>query len=128
METPAQTVSRLLKALEELTSAEHGLLDAGAFHDAHLVQERELPLVAKIAELMAQPNLLAQLSPDAVARARKLIKAQAQQLDQLTHNLQETRARLDAISAAEKRAQLLAPAYRNSTGTTPPTSSLAAQV
>ncbi len=128
METPAQTVSRLLGALEELTSTEHGLLAVGAYHDAHLVQERELPLVAKIAELMAQPTLLAQLSPEATARARILIQAQARQLDQLAQNLQETRTRLDGITAAEKRAQLLAPAYRQSSGSFPPISSLAAQV
>ncbi len=128
METPAQTVTRLLQALEELSGTEHSLLGAGAYHDAHVIQERELPIVTKIAELLAQPNLLAQLSPETIARARQLIKAQTQQLDQLTRSMHETRAQIDAINAAEKRVKKLTPTYRQSSGDLPPSSSFAAQV
>ncbi len=128
METPAQTVTRLLQALEELSGTEYCLLGAGAYHDAHVIQERELPIVTKIAELLAQPNLLAQLSPETIARARQLIKAQTQQLDQLTRSMHETRAQIDAINAAEKRVKKLTPTYRQSSGDLPPSSSFAAQV
>lgn len=111
METASQTISRLLGALENLTREEHLLLAQGNFPEAIAVQERERPLVAKIAEMLFQPGVIASLSPTIQTRVQALLSAQNEQSLVLAARINETREQLGELRAAQSRAEQILPAY-----------------
>ena len=111
METAQQTISRLLGALETLTSEEHLLLEHGFFQEATAIQAREQPLVARIVELLFEPGVSAGLDDAVQARAQRLISAQRDQATRLDVAINEVKINLDQLRNAHTRAQKLRPSY-----------------
>lgn len=126
METAQQTISRLLGALETLTTEEHMLLEHGFFPEAIAIQAREQPLVTRIVELLFEPGVAASLDDAVQSRAQRLINAQRDQAERLGAAITETRGHLDQVRSAQTRAQKLRPAY-GTPATAPATLSFAGE-
>jgi hypothetical protein len=110
METPFQTATRLLEALEEMLIEENSLVRTMDFVEAVTVRERSGPLVEKICLLANDP---------AVQRLRprvELLVARWQQthhfLDEQLHRLQIEMSR---VSDARSRLRRVLPAYLSAT-------------
>jgi hypothetical protein len=106
METPLQTATRLLTALEDLTAQESVLLRTLDFVDAVALQERAAPLVDQLAVLAGNPE---------VARLRGQVAAIVDKRQQSRHFLDAQLARLQSelrrIDEARSRLSRVAPAY-----------------
>ncbi|MFT3783355.1 MAG: hypothetical protein QM790_15195 [Nibricoccus sp.] len=112
METPQQTIGRLLTALETLTREEEFLFDKGLYAESTAVQQRSMPLVRKIAELLVGPNVAQTLDADLQVRLQNLLKNRQAHYDRLSAQLEATQKELDKIAAAQVRAKKLRPVYR----------------
>lgn len=117
METPAQTIDRLLSALENLARDEHHLIDTDSIEAALAVQEREQPLVTRITELLHQPGLAASLPAATCNRVQSLLAAQQWRLKLLSTKMAANRDELAQLNNAQKRIQLLRPSYGNNPAT-----------
>lgn len=112
METPHQTIGRLLSAVEALTREEEHLFNQGQYVESTAVQQRAMPLVRKIAELLVGPNVAQTLEPALQSRLQILLKNRQDHYDQLSARLEATQQELDKISAAQLRARRMRPVYR----------------
>lgn len=113
METPHQTIARLLTALETLTREEEQLFEKGLYVESTAVQQRAMPLVRKIAELLVGPNVAQTLEPGVQVRIQELLKSRHAHYERLSVRLEETQKELDKIAAAQVRARKLRPVYRS---------------
>jgi uncharacterized protein YdbL (DUF1318 family) len=111
METPHQTIGRLLTALETLTSEEEHLFESGLYAESTNVQQRSMPLVRKIAELLVGPNVAQTLSPDLQSRIQTLLENRRAHYERLSAQLELTQQELEKIAAAQARARRLRPVY-----------------
>jgi hypothetical protein len=111
METSHQTIGRLLTALETLTREEEYLFDNALYVESTAVQQRAMPLVRKIAELLVGPNVAQALAPEMQVRIQTLLQNRRTHYDRLSAQLEVTRKELEKINAAQVRARKLRPAY-----------------
>jgi Skp family chaperone for outer membrane proteins len=111
METPQQTIGRLLTALETLTREEEHLFDHGLYAESTAVQQRSMPLVRKIAELLVGPNVAQSLEPAVQTRIQTLLQNRRAHYDRLSAQLEATQKELEKINAAQARARRLRPVY-----------------
>ena len=114
METPHQTIARLLTALETLTSEEEHLFEKGSYTESTAVQQRSMPLVHKIAELLNSPNVAQTLEPSLQIRVQTLLQNRRTHYDRLSAQLEVTRQELEKINESQVRARRLRPAYHAS--------------
>lgn len=112
METPHQTIARLLTALETLTQEEDQLFENGRYVESTAVQQRTMPLVRKIAELLVGPNVAQTLEAGLQVRLHELLKSRNAHYARLTACLEKTQQELDKIATAQARAKRLRPVYR----------------
>jgi hypothetical protein len=112
MEKPHQVISRLLTALETLTREEEHLFETGFFAESTAVQQRSMPLVHKIAELLTGANVVQTLESSLQIRIQTLLQNRRTHYDRLSAQLETTRKELEKINAAQVRARKLRPAYR----------------
>lgn len=112
METPHQTIGRLLVALETLTREEEHLFEIGQYVESTAVQERSMPLVRRIAELLMGPNVAQTLDPALQVRIQTLLQNRRTHYDRLSAQLEITRKDLEKIEAAQARVRKLRPVYR----------------
>ena len=113
METPHQTIGRLLVALETLTREEEHLFETGLYAESTAVQQRSMPLVHKIAELLTGPNVAQTLESSLQIRIQTLLQNRHAHYDRLSAQLEITRKELEKINEAQVRAKRLRPAYRS---------------
>lgn len=106
METPLQIATRLLAALEDITSQESVLLRTLDFVDAVALQERAAPLVDQLAALAKHPD---------VSTLRRQVSALVDKRQQSRHFLDAQLGRLQSelrrIDEARTRLAKVAPAY-----------------
>jgi len=121
METPAQTIGRLLGALEALTAEDNCLLEQGNFTEAAEVRQREQPLAAQVALLLQIPGVGSSLDVHTRTRLQSLIDKQSLQLERLSRLMQNTQSELAQIRSAQKRVQQIGPAYGGHQDTEPTT-------
>jgi len=114
METPHQTIARLLTALETLTREEEHLFEIGMYTESTAVQQRSMPLVHKVAELLSGPNVAQTLEASLQIRVQALLQNRRTHYDRLSAQLEVTRQELEKINDAQVRARRLRPAYRTS--------------
>lgn len=107
METPLQTATRLLAALEELSGQETILIRTMEFVEAVAVQERAAPLVATLCELAVDPAVAA-LRP----RVTGLLDRWGQNYHFLDTQLARLNEELQRVTEARGRLRHVAPAYR----------------
>jgi uncharacterized protein YdbL (DUF1318 family) len=112
METPHQTIGRLLTALETLTREEELLFEGGLYVESTAVQQRSMPLVRKIAELLVGPNVAQTLDVGLQVRIQDLLKNRQAHYDRLSAQLEATQKELEKIATAQVRARKLRPVYR----------------
>lgn len=117
METPHQTIGRLLTALETLTREEEYLFENGLYVESTAVQQRSMPLVRKIAELLVGPNVAQTLDADLQRRLQTLLKNRQAHYDRLSAQLEQTQKELEKIAAAQARAKKIKPAYGGTSST-----------
>jgi len=91
VETPHQTIGRLLTALETLTREEEHLFESGLYVESTAVQQRSMPLVHKIAELLAGPNVALTLESSLQIRVQTLLQNRRAHYDRLSAQLEITR-------------------------------------
>jgi hypothetical protein len=106
METPLQTATRLLTALEELAAQESILLRTLDFVDAVAVQERAAPLVDQLSALAVHPEV-ASLR----AKVLSLVERRQQSRHFLDAQLGRLQSELRRIDEARTRLTRVAPAY-----------------
>jgi len=111
METPHQIIGRLLTSLETLTREEEHLFNHGLYAESTAVQQRAMPLVHKIAELLVAPNVAQTLEPALQVRIQTLLQNRRAHYDRLSAQLESTRIELEKINAAQIRARRMRPAY-----------------
>jgi hypothetical protein len=111
MEPTHQTIGRLLTALETLTREEEYLFDKALYVESTAVQQRAMPLVRKIAELLVGPNVAQTLNPEMQVRIQTLLQNRRAHYDRLSNQLETTRKELEKINAAQVRARKLRPVY-----------------
>lgn len=105
METPFQTATRLLAALEDLTAQESVLLRTLDFVDAVALQERAAPLVDQLSALAIHPDV-AKLKPkvtslvDRRQQSRHFLDAQLGRLQSELRRIDEARTRLSRVAPA----------------------------
>jgi len=113
METPHQTIGRLLTALETLTREEEFLFENGLYVESTAVQQRSIPLVRKIAELLVGPNIAQTLDANLQVRIQSLLKSRQAHYDRLSAQLEATQKELEKIASAQVRARRIRPVYRS---------------
>lgn len=111
METPQQTIGRLLVALETLTREEEHLFNAGLIAQSTAVQERAMPLVTKIASLVTQPGIAHSLNPTLQLQLQTLLKNRRAHYEHISHALETAEQELRNVNAATIRARQLKPVY-----------------
>jgi hypothetical protein len=107
METPLETATRLLAALEELVMQETLLIRTMEFVEAVEVQERAGPLVEKLCSLVVDPTVI-QLRP----RAAELLERCNQNYHFLDTQMIRLQGELDRVTEARNRLRRVAPVYR----------------
>jgi hypothetical protein len=107
METSLQTAIRLLSALEDFAEQEGNLLRTLDFIDAVSIQERAAPLVQRLGELAAFPEVSA-LRP----RVAELLARREQNRHFLDAQLERLQKELRRVEEARQRLAVVAPAYR----------------
>jgi hypothetical protein len=107
MESPLQTATRLLSALEDLAAQETGLLRTLDIVEAVSVQERAAPLVQRLGEL-AQYAEVAILRP----RVGELLARREQNRYFLDAQLERLQVELRRVEEARQRLAIIAPVYR----------------
>ncbi len=112
MESPAQRVARLIKALESLLEPQVRLLAARDFPNFQSIQERAQPLVVEIATLVRQPGVREQLAPSLRRRGEALVHRQAEILAELATTKTAFRHELSMLSSLQARLYR----YRNAYG------------
>lgn len=110
MESPGHTATRLLVALEELVGEETALIRTMDFIEAVGVRERTAPLVARLCELAADPEVL-QLQP----RAQSLLTRWGQNHHFLEAQLARLQAELSRVTEARMRLRRVVPVYGSAT-------------
>jgi len=105
METPLQTASRLLVALEDLTAQESVLLRTLDFVDAVAVQERAAPLVDQLSALAIHPEVSSLRAKvlglvDRRLQSRHFLDAQLGRLQSELRRIDEARTRLSRVAPA----------------------------
>ena len=118
MESTHQTIGRLLTALETLTREEEHLFDNALYVESTAVQQRAMPLVRKIAELLVGPNVAQALAPEMQVRIQTLLQNRRTHYDRLSAQLETTRKELEKINAAQVRARKLRPLYSTAAAAT----------
>jgi len=106
METPLQTATRLLVALEDLAGQETLLIRTMDFVEAVTVQERSAPLVDKLCSLATDPDVMG-LRP----RVNGLLDRCEQNHHFLDTQLARLQGELARINEARGRLRRVAPAY-----------------
>ncbi|MFI5336188.1 MAG: hypothetical protein ACHQ5A_05370 [Opitutales bacterium] len=106
METPVQTALRLLDALEDLAAQETANLRNLDFVEAVQVLERSAPLVNRLAELAADPEVLA-LRP----RIAALLDQRQQSASLLDAHLARVQSEMRRVDEARARLAKIAPVY-----------------
>jgi hypothetical protein len=107
METPLQTATRLLAALEELAGQETIHIRTMEFVEAVGVQERAAPLVATLCALAAEAGV-ATLRP----RIDGLLERWGRNYHFLDTQLAQLHDELQRVAAARGRLRHVAPAYK----------------
>lgn len=128
METPHQKIERLLTAVESLTRDEESLFDHGQFVESTAVQQRSLPLVHEIAELLVGPDVARTLAPAVQIRLQSLLQNRKAHYERLSTKLEATQKELDRIAASQARAKKVRPAYSEASTVLPHHHSTAAFV
>ena len=106
METPAQTATRLLGALQELTGQEGMYLRGGYYDLAADVRRRTAPLVEQLAALAGQPGL-----PDVRAEVRALVELSERHAAFMREKMSELGAEIRRTDQARQRVAQVVPAY-----------------
>jgi hypothetical protein len=106
METPGQTATRLLAALEEMVREEATLIRTMDFVEAVGVRERTAPLVEKLCSLAADPEVM-RLRP----RVSALLERWGQNHHFLDTQLLRLQGELNRVTEARGRLRRLVPAY-----------------
>ncbi|MDQ5978498.1 MAG: hypothetical protein QG602_1472 [Verrucomicrobiota bacterium] len=106
METPFQTATRLLTALDELVREEITLIRTMDFVEAVGIRERTGPLVEKLCSLAEDPAVAA-LQP----RVRVLLDRWSQNHHFLETQLVRLQAELGRVNEARGRLRRVVPAY-----------------
>ncbi len=106
METPGKMAARLLLALEDLAAQEAGFIRAGEMASAIAVSERAAPLVGKLCQLSAEPDVIALRERVSALIAKREVSARqlGEHLARLSHELRR-------VDAAQGRASRVAPTY-----------------
>lgn len=114
METPAQTCSRLMTALEELAAQEEAAVRTSDFAAAMEIQGRAEPLVGHLA---AHGPAIA----DHTLRTRvwSFLRRRAQTEEVLAAKISEAREEMQRTRAGQHRAARMAPVYGSSGGLRP---------
>lgn len=112
METPHQTIGRHLTAVEALTREEEFLFEKGQYAESTAVQQRAMPLVRKIAELLTEPKIAQALEPGLQNRLQTLLQTRREHYERLSERLEATQQELDKISAAQALTRRMRPVYR----------------
>jgi hypothetical protein len=107
MASAAQTLHRLLGALEDLVSQEEILLGAADYAGLCAAQDRSAPLVVRLADLAAQADTAAQERVAGVVARRTRI------IGLLGTDIARARAELSEMAASQHRAARIAPVYRS---------------
>ena len=107
METPLQTATRLLTALEDLAGQETMLIRTMEFVEAVAVQERAAPLVATLCALATEPEVTT-LRP----RIKGLLERWGQNYHFLDTQLAQLNEELQRVTEARGRLRHVAPAYK----------------
>ncbi len=106
METPLQTAGRMIAALEEFARQESVLLRSLDLVEAVQISERAAPLIQKLCELTAFPEVAA-LRP----RVEELVAFRRRQTSLLDAHLARLQSELRRIDEARLRLTRVAPAY-----------------
>jgi len=107
MESPLQTASRLLAALETLSAEETTLIRTMDFVEATAVRERAAPLVERLCELAAEPAVQS-LRPQVTT----LLERSAQNFHFLNAQLTRLNEELTRVTEARHRLRRVAPVYK----------------
>lgn len=107
METPLQTATRLLGALEALSAEETALIRTMDFVEATAVRERAAPLVDRLCELSVDPSVQS-LQP----RVATLLERSAQNYHFLNAQLTRLNEELSRVTEARHRLRRVAPIYK----------------
>jgi hypothetical protein len=110
METPFQTATRMLTALEELVMEETTLIRGMDFIEAVDVRERSGPLVEKLCALAAYPEV-AVMRP----RVAALLELWGQNHHFLDMQLTRLQGELNRVTEARGRLRHVVPAYLGQT-------------
>lgn len=111
MESAAQSIQRLVTAVETLVAEEEVLFRAGEFQEAGVTQEKLQPLIDRIGELARTPALIGRLDAALRKRAGEILLRRQQSAEFLAVRLAEVRAQLHLISEAQHRTLRLKPVY-----------------
>lgn len=111
MESPEQTAVRLLAVLEEMVEQEAALFRAGTIEDAVGLQLRAAPLVERLGQLAAVPEVTV-LRP----RVAALLARRQQSSECLQGRIDRTGAEIRRIEGARSRLAQVAPAYAGAPG------------
>lgn len=111
METPTQTIERLLAALEGLTLEEQELIRVGSHHAALEVQARERPLVEKIAELLLERGVSQALPAPLQTRAQVLLDSRRVAIEKISAQLTVAQSQLVQLDRARLKAHRVRPTY-----------------
>jgi hypothetical protein len=103
METPGQTCQRLLGALETLASEEQFAVRQGKGAVTLAVQQRAETVIARLAELLDDPEIAAQAAQTLLPRLASLQEHRAQTLDLMGERLTEISDHRASLNAARHR-------------------------
>jgi hypothetical protein len=111
MQTPGETFSRLVGALEILLAEEQCLVRSGELEKVHAVQARTDPVLGRLAELRNDPQVTARDTEPLLPRLAALQARHASSLGIMDSRLAEMRATLAALDSARSRLGQLRSAY-----------------
>lgn len=106
METPYQSATRLLVALDELLGEETALIRTMDFVEAVAVRERTAPLVERLCSLAADADVM-RLQP----RVYALLERWSQNHHFIENQLVRLQAELSRVSEARQRLRRVVPVY-----------------
>jgi hypothetical protein len=111
MQTPSETFSRLVAALDILLAEEQCVVRSGELEKIRAVQARTDPVVSRLAELRIDPNLTTKDTEPLLPRLAALQARHASSLGIMDARLAEMRAALSALGSARSRLGQLGNTY-----------------
>lgn len=111
METSAEKVSRLMRALETLSDQEYCLLIARDYTGVIVIQDRCQPVIDEISRLMLEPGLASRLHATTRTRVDEWLIKQTDQLARLAADKTAAHQDLQLLGVAQSRNHLFRSAY-----------------